>query len=121
MRGDPGVVELVDGAEWIGLPAVVLGELHSGFRAGSHRRRNEKELARFLGHPAVEELPVDHDVARIYAEIVDALRAKGTPIPTNDIWIAATAARAGAAVVAFDSHFSAVDRIGVVLLDPARG
>jgi len=116
MRGDLHVVELVDAAGWIGVPAIVLGELHAGFRSGAHRRRNEAELARFLSHPLVEELPVDHDVARIYAEILEALRAKGTPIPTNDIWIAATAARSGAAVVAYDQHFAAVDRIGLVLL-----
>jgi tRNA(fMet)-specific endonuclease VapC len=100
------------------MPATVLGELHAGFRAGSHRRRNDEELEAFLRHPSVEELRVDHSVARIYAEIVEALRAKGTPIPTNDVWIAATAARSGAAVVAYDAHFTAVDRIGLVLLEP---
>jgi predicted nucleic acid-binding protein len=87
-----------------------------GFQGGTHRRRNEAELAEFLGQSFVEELRVDHDVARIYAGIVHALRAKGTPIPTNDVWIAAVAARSGATVVAYDDHFAAVDRIGVVLL-----
>ena len=116
MRGDPEIVERIDEAEWIGLPAVVLGELHAGFRAGGHRRRNEEELERLLAHPVVEELPVDHDVARIYAEIVQALRAKGTPIPTNDVWVAATAARSGSAVLAYDAHFESVDRIGAIIL-----
>jgi tRNA(fMet)-specific endonuclease VapC len=97
---------------------IVLGELHQGFRGGTHRRRNEGELEVFLRHPVVEELRVDHDIARIYAEIVHALRAKGTPIPTNDVWIAATAARSGATLIAYDAHFEAVDRIGVVLLAP---
>ena len=105
-------------AEWIGVPAIVLGELHQGFCGSRHRRRNEAELEEFLRHPLVEELRVDHDVARIYAEIVDALRAKGTPIPTNDVWIAAAAARSGATVVAYDAHFETIDRVGVVLLTP---
>ena len=96
-----------------------MGELCSGFRLGSQRLRNEDELDAFLRHPVVEELRVDHDVARIYAEIFQTLRVKGTPIPTNDVWIAATAARAGAAVVSYDPHFTAIDRVGLVLLAPA--
>lgn len=116
MRGDSRVVELVDSAEWIGLPAIVLGELHTGFRGSDRRRQNEEELERFLQHPVVEELTVDQDVARVYAEILHALREKGTPIPTNDAWIAATAARSGSTVIAYDAHFAAIDRIGVIVL-----
>ena len=117
MRAEPGIVELVDRAGWIGVPSTVLGELHSGFHAGRHTERNEQELERFLRHPVVEELVVDHDVARIYAEIVLSLRRKGTPLPTNDIWIAASTARAGATLLAYDAHFAAIERIGVLVLD----
>ena len=117
MRGDERVVALLDTAEWVGMPAVVLGELHAGFLAGKHVVRNEEELAQFLGHPSVERLDVDDDVARVYAEIVVALRRRGTPLPTNDVWVAATAARAGATLVAYDSHFAEVDRVGVLLLE----
>ena len=113
------MVDLVDGADWIGVPAIVVGELHVGFRAGSHLRRNEEELAAFLGHAFVEELRVDLDVARIYGEIANALRKKGTLIPTNDIWVAATAARAGATLLTYDEHFVDVDRIGTILLTTA--
>jgi predicted nucleic acid-binding protein len=117
MRGEPGVVELVDQADWIGISSIALGELHSGFLAGRHTERNEQELGRFLQHPVVEELAVDHDVARIYAEIVVALRKSGRPLPTNDIWIAASAARAGATLLAYDYHFAAVERIGALVLE----
>lgn len=117
-RGDPSVVELIDSARWIGMPSIVLGELHLGFQRGSRRERNEDELADFLAHPLVEELRVDHDVAYVYAEIVRSLRAKGTPIPTNDAWIAATASRAGAPIVAYDPHFALVDRVGAIVLEP---
>ena len=117
MRGDERVVTLLDAAEWVGMPAVVLGELHAGFLAGTDVARNEEELARFLGHPSVERLDVDEAVARVYAEIVVALRRRGTPLPTNDVWVAATAARAGATLVAYDAHFAEVDRVGVLLLE----
>jgi predicted nucleic acid-binding protein len=124
-RGDPAIVELVDAAQWVGMPAVVLGELHAGFRAGARRRRNETELEEFLAHPIVETVPVDHEVGRVYADIVHALRAKGTPIPTNDVWVAASTGRVGATLVAYDEHFALVDRIGAILLRPgvtdARG
>ena len=117
MRGQPPVVELVDRAQWVGMPSIVLGELHSGFLAGSNTERNTELLERFLSHPVVEEVIVDHTVARIYAEMVLALRRQGTPVPTNDIWVAAAAVRAGATLVAYDAHFSEIQRVGLLLLD----
>lgn len=116
-RGDAGAVALIDAAEWIGMPAVVLGELRAGFLGGAQRERNESVLGQFLANAVVEVLAVDEEVSRHYADIVMDLRASGRPIPTNDIWIAATAARAGAMVLADDDHFTAVSRVGSVQLD----
>jgi tRNA(fMet)-specific endonuclease VapC len=109
-------VALIDRAEWIGVPAIVLGELRVGFRLGRHHDRNEATLAEFLANPVVEELPVEGEVARHYAEIVIDLRRIGTPIPTNDVWIAATAASRGAVVLSCDSHFEAITRVGSVVV-----
>ena len=118
-RGDPTVVDLIDGADWLGMPSVVLGELWTGFLLGRDAARNEGELAEFLAHPFVEVLPVDEDVAHIYGEIVVALRKAGTPLPTNDIWVAALAARAGATVVTFDTHFESIGRVGSLIFGAA--
>jgi len=115
-RGDAEVISLVDSAEWIGMPAVVLGELWSGFLLGRRSRQNEAELREFLANPAVEELPIDGRVAWVYAEIVVALREAGTPLPVNDIWIAACAAAAGASVLTYDDHFRHIRRVGSVVL-----
>lgn len=98
------------------MPTVVLGELWTGFLVGRERTRNETELAEFLASPVVEELPLDRHVARTYSEIVTDLRVAGTPLPTNDIWIAATTARAGAPLLTFDEHFGKIARIGTILL-----
>jgi tRNA(fMet)-specific endonuclease VapC len=98
------------------MPTIVLGELLRGFLAGSQRERNEEVLAAFLSEPVVEEVPVDLDVARIYAEIVVSLKRAGTPVPTNDAWVAACSARVGAPLVTFDGHFRAIGRIGTILL-----
>jgi predicted nucleic acid-binding protein len=115
-RGDEQVVELIDRADWVGLPVVVIGELWLGFLLGNRLRQNQAELAEFVGHPAVETLAVDSEAARIYAEMVIDLRKAGTPLPTNDIWVAATAARAGATVLTYDAHFSSIKRVGSLVL-----
>jgi tRNA(fMet)-specific endonuclease VapC len=115
-RGDPDVSGLLDVAEWIGLPAIVLGELRTGFLLGARARENEAELRQFLDHPVVEELPVEGEVSRHFAEIVVDMRRAGTPLPTNDLWIAATAARYGALVLTYDGHFKKIARVGAVVL-----
>ena len=119
-RGEPRVVEHLDRAEWVGVPSVVVGELRAGFLLGSRTDDNIDELDEFLSHTVVETLPVDLAVAHIYGEIFADLRSRGRPLPTNDIWIAATAARAGATVLTFDEHFRTIARVGsLVLAQPA--
>jgi tRNA(fMet)-specific endonuclease VapC len=115
-RGDGQVAALIDRAEWVGMPAITLGELRVGFLLGTRREQNEAELREFLANPVVEQLDVDAETTRHYAEIVVDLRRAGTPIPTNDIWIAATAARQGALVVTHDLHFDQISRVGSVIL-----
>ena len=119
-RGEPRVVEYLDRADWIGVPGIVVGELRAGFQLGSRADDNAGELDEFLSHPFVEALLVDTAVAQNYGEIFADLRSRGRPLPTNDIWIAATAARAGATVLTFDRHFESVARVGsIVLSQPA--
>lgn len=118
MRGEQRVVDLMDGADWIGMPSVVLGELWLGFLGGKKERENGRELAEFLAQPIVEELPVDGQVARIFAEMVHELKRAGRPLPTNDVWIAATAANSGATLLTFDGHFAVVTRLGKLILSP---
>ncbi len=120
-RGDHQVVALLDTAEWIGVPSVVIGELWLGFLQGERLERNVSELNEFLANPVVHEIVIDRDVGRVYAEIVVALRKAGTPLPTNDIWIAAAAARSGATVLTYDSRFGSIQRTGSVVLIPTDG
>lgn len=119
-RGDPAVVDLVTSAPWIGVPVVVLGELRAGFLGGRRADKNEADLRGFLEQPTAVVLDVDDDAARIYAEIVTALRRAGTPVPTNDLWIAAVAAREGATVLTYDSHFERISRVGVRVIPAER-
>ncbi len=115
-RGEQSVTEILDAADWIGVPVIVIGELCAGFAKRTKLRRNMEELAEFLALPVVETLPVDRRIAELFGEIVDNLRRQGTPIPVNDIWIAATCARAGATLITWDAHFRSIPRIGTMLL-----
>lgn len=115
-RGHGGVVDFVDLAEWIGMPSVVIGELWTGFLLGARRDENIRELDEFLNHPAVDIVPIDEEVAHIYGDMFVELRRRGRPLPTNDIWIAATAARAGGTLLTFDEHFRDIARVGTLVL-----
>jgi tRNA(fMet)-specific endonuclease VapC len=115
-RGHAEVVDLVDRAEWLGVPVVVLGELAVGFRGGRRAAQNHVELAQFLANPVVEVLSITEDMASLYADIVLDLRKAATPVPANDIWIATVAARHGAAVLTYDEHFRAIARVGATIL-----
>ncbi len=116
-RGNKELAALLDQAELVGVPTVALGELRTGFLLGGRRRRNERDLDVFLDNPVVQVLPVDSETSRQYAEIVAELRKAGTPIPTNDIWIAATAARNGTTVLTCDDHFERIGRVGSVVIE----
>src|SRR5437867_4388092 len=102
-RADPQVVELLESAEWIAVPSIAIGELAAGFMTGSRTQQNFKLLSEFLSNPAVSEIPVDHQVALIFGDILSMLRSQGTPLPTNDIWIAAVCARVGATLLTYDA------------------
>ena len=115
-RGRASVVDLIDAADWIGIPTIVLGELWLGFGLGDRARRNARELHEFLGNPVVEQLPVDGDVARLFGEIAGSLRRRGAPLPTNDVWIAATAARSGGTLLTYDEHFRRIERVASRIL-----
>ena len=116
MRGREQVSGIVRGAEEVLLSTVVLGELRYGFRHGSRYERNARLMREFLDNPYVTVVPVGETTADRYSRIAASLRAKGRPIPTNDIWVAAHAMEAGADLVSADRHFGHVDGIAWVRL-----
>jgi len=108
-RGDAEALAILRAANAIGLSAVVVGELLSGFALGNREADNRRELSEFLASPRVMLLPVTEDTAGFYAHVYRQLRCKGKPIPTNDLWIAATALQHGFAVFSHDRHFAEID------------
>ena len=115
-----GVPETVDfmatQAEQIYLPSVALGELHYGFMKGKRKAFNEKKLRQFIDILNVEVINVNADVARKYAAIYLWLLKKGTKIPINDVWIAASCMEVGGTLLTRDKHFDVVDQIETIVL-----
>jgi tRNA(fMet)-specific endonuclease VapC len=102
------VVDVIAGAEHIFFSPVVLGELMFGFRNGTKFRENIEELDQFLQHDAVEITQIGRITADRYSRIASQLRRQGTPIPTNDIWIAAQTMEHGADLITSDKHFERI-------------
>lgn len=102
---DEDLLRTINEAQNIFLSAIVLGELITGFKRGSGEKKNKDVLEEFMSEQAVEILNVGQETANIYGEIKYYLDKKGTPIPTNDIWIASQAIETGSVLITYDKHF----------------
>jgi tRNA(fMet)-specific endonuclease VapC len=116
-RGDAVVAELVARADAVFLPFVVVGELRAGFNAGARARANERTLQRFLAKPRVDVLFATEATTHHYATLFLQLRAQGTAIPTNDLWIAALTLENGLALLTRDQHFAQLPQLVRIGLD----
>ena len=116
MRNQAGLQRCLEEAEIIHVPTTVLGELYAGFCLGSRYEDNCRELEAFLELPGVQIATPSQDVAERYGYLVRDLRQQGTPIPTNDLWIAAAALETGARLVSYDAHFQHVP--GLIVIAP---
>jgi tRNA(fMet)-specific endonuclease VapC len=110
-RSVPSVAETVEHADEVWLPFIVLGELRAGFAAGNQGSRNEAVLHRFLLKPGIGILYADEQTTYHYGSVYQQLRKQGTPIPTNDIWIAALALQHSLVLCTRDIHFDALPQI----------
>lgn len=112
-RSESVAVEELRRAEYIGINIVVLGEILSGFKGGRREKQNIEELNLFLDSPRVHLIQIDEETAEFYAKVYWDLKKKGKPIPSNVMWVAATALKHGLALFTFDEHFN---NINVLLL-----
>ena len=102
------IVEFILRAESILFSPIVLGELMFGFRNGSRFKENMADLNRFLQHEAVELAQIGDLTSDRYSRIAAQLKRQGTPIPTNDIWIAAQSMEHGVELITSDPHFEKI-------------
>jgi tRNA(fMet)-specific endonuclease VapC len=104
-------------AKWLGLcdevwiPLFVLGEIQAGFHGGTQRHRNEILLHQLLGKATVQVLLPSAETAEQYARLFVQLKRAGTPIPNNDLWIAALVLEHRLLLVTRDRHFENVPQL----------
>ena len=105
--GAQNVLEPLVQSNEIFLPTIVLGELYYGARKSTHVDANISRIDELGASSAL--LGCDIDTSRHYGQIKNDLRAKGRPIPENDIWIAAVAQQHGLTLISRDTHFHEVE------------
>ena len=108
LTGDERVLNALTEAETAFLSAIVIGELYAGFCGGNRLKENKALLARFLQKSNVRVLDVTAETGEVFGQIKNALQKAGTPIPLNDVWLAAQAMETGSVIVSFDAHFDQV-------------
>jgi len=111
LRGNAEVTQALREADEIYLNPVVLGELYAGFARGGKNRKNRDILREFVASPRVQIAVIDEETAERYMSIITFLWSNGTPIPTNDLWIAATAMQYGLKLITTDGHYRNVPQI----------
>jgi tRNA(fMet)-specific endonuclease VapC len=108
LQGETAVLDVLGHADTVFMSVFVLGELYAGFKGGAREMENRTQLDGFLRRPTVRVLSATRETSDIFGTIKHRLRKAGTPIPVNDIWIAAHATESGSRLVTYDTHFSSV-------------
>ena len=106
LKGDKMVFEFLANSDIVYISVFVAGELFAGFRGGSRFRYNKMNFDKFLRKSTVEVLNTSETTADIFGQLKDTLKRAGTPLPINDIWIAAHAIETGSVLITYDTHFA---------------
>lgn len=110
-RGDGAIRSALRRPSSILIPFVVIGELRAGFLCGRKSLENERALVKFITSPRCEILFPDEDTTHHYARIFQQLRVAGTPIPSNDLWIAALCIQHDLHLLTRDEHFKKLPQL----------
>lgn len=110
-RGDLELAEQLGTAEEVWIPLFVLGEIRAGFQGGAQQRRNESLLNRLLAKPTVGVLLASRETAEHYARLFVQLKRAGTPVPDNDLWIAALVLQHDLVLITRDRHFERIPQV----------
>ena len=98
------------------IPSIVIGEYRAGLYATHACIESARKLDEYTGRATVETVPITDRTAELYAKVYQALRKGGTPIPQNDMWIAASVLEHGADLATYDEHFHLVPMLSVVMM-----
>ena len=111
-KGSQDIADKIDASDSIFLPLPVLGELYFGAENSQRKAYHLSEIIKFL--QIVVVLDTDAQTAQVYGKIKAFLKKKGTPIPENDIWIAALAQQHQLPLVTQDQHFNHVNDLQIL-------
>lgn len=110
--GESAIIEKIKNhTGTIQIPSIVVGELFYGAEQSTKKESNRKRIEEFARAVLIAECNLD--TARQYAIIKSQLKSQGTPIPENDLWIAALAKQHGMILVTRDKHFLNIDRLAL--------
>jgi tRNA(fMet)-specific endonuclease VapC len=110
-EGKREVVDVLQNADAVVVPFIVLAELRAGFAVGSKGQANERALHQFLAQPGVSVVYATEATTRSYAGLYRQLRSQGTPIPTSDLWIAALVIEHDLTLYSRDAHFAKLPQL----------
>jgi tRNA(fMet)-specific endonuclease VapC len=113
LTGNDAVLGIMVEAEEVYMSVVVLAELFTGFKGGRRDRENRGILRRFLDKPTVTVMDITMETAEIFGELKYTLKKAGTPLPINDVWLAAQAVETGSVIISFDTHFLKIPGIRI--------
>lgn len=110
-QGDAELADRLAASDEVWIPLVVLAEIKAGFYGGSQRHRNEVLLQHLLSKPTVDVLLPKRETAEHYARLFVQLKRAGTPVPDNDLWIAALALEHDLVLITRDRHFESIPQL----------
>lgn len=110
-QGDAELADRLSECDEVWLPLMVLAEIKAGFHGGAQQQHNEVLLQKFLSKPTVGILLPARETAEHYARLFVQLKRAGTPVPDNDLWIAALALEHDLRLIARDNHFKQIPQL----------
>ena len=110
-QGDAALAEWLGTCEQVWIPLIVLAEIKAGCLGGTQHGRNEALLQALLAKPTVEVLLPGRETAEHYARLFVQLKRAGTPVPDNDLWIAALALEHDLVLITRDRHFENIPQL----------
>ena len=113
LKGDQVVFNEIINSDRVYVSIFVMAELLAGFKGGSKEKANRSILNKFLSKSTVEILKAGIETSESFSEIKHALKSQGTPIPINDVWIAAHVRESGATLVTYDKHFEQISDLRI--------
>ncbi|OFW58578.1 MAG: twitching motility protein PilT [Candidatus Solincola sediminis] len=117
-RGHEEINQHVSSADELHVNPIVIGELLAGFGLGKREQKNREILDEFLSSARVQIIEIDAETSERYATIFGHLRRGGNPVPTNDLWIAASAMQYGLKMVTMDRHYLNIPQIITIYCEP---